>query len=95
MHRPSSAEREEAIRDFVIAFLHRRMQALHITDMDVTEDLNMIDSGLLDSMGFIEMLAAVEERFGVEVDFSARDPSSFTTVVGFTQVVARSKRAGE
>lgn len=31
-------------------------------------DINLFETGLLDSMGFIELLVALEEEFGIEIE---------------------------
>ena len=43
---------------------------------------NFFEFGILDSLGFLELVASVEERFGLEVDFSEADPVEFTHLNG-------------
>ena len=57
------------------------------------DDYCLLDSGLLDSLGFVELVAAIEEEFDVEVDFGSMDPEAFTTIGGIVQC-AVSKSAG-
>jgi acyl carrier protein len=51
---------------------------------------SLVGSGLLDSMGFMNLLVKVEDRFDVEVDLDNSEPSVFTTVDGLTEAVLRS-----
>ena len=52
-------------------------------DIDqLKENENFFEFGILDSLGFLELVASVEERFGLEVDFSEADPAEFTHLNG-------------
>ncbi len=44
------------------------------------DDLDLRDSGAIDSLGFIELVAAVEDALGIEVDFEAMDPDQITVL---------------
>jgi acyl carrier protein len=46
------------------------------------DDTDLLSTGLLDSVGFVELLAALENRIGCAIDLSDVDPAEFTTVRG-------------
>ncbi len=50
---------------------------------EVNESFSITGSGLFDSMDFMNLIVEVEEKFGVEVDFSEYEPEVFTTIGGF------------
>lgn len=50
------------------------------TQLEVDTDL--LATGLLDSVAFVELLAALEHRVGAPIDLSDVDPAEFTTVRG-------------
>lgn len=50
---------------------------------EVTDDFDIMGSGLFDSMEFLVMISEIEERFKVEVDFSDAEPESMSTIAGF------------
>lgn len=52
----------------------------------LTEEMDLIASSTLDSVGFIELLAFVEEKTGRPIDLNDVDPTHFTTVAGLCQV---------
>ena len=75
------------VRQYIVDFLQERWS----DDLAVEDDTNLIVSGLVDSIGFIELLGDVEDHFGVEVDLDQYDPAEFTTLSTFTQCVADSQ----
>jgi acyl carrier protein len=54
---------------------------------EIADDRDLIADGLLDSVGFIELLLFVERETGYKVDLSDIDPSQFTTLRGLCAVV--------
>lgn len=58
-------------------------------------DASLVGEGALDSLAFVELIAEVEEEFGVEIDFLEADAEEFTTLDGLAgQVAAALDRAG-
>lgn len=44
------------------------------------KDLNLIDSGFLDSMGIVELLTEIEDRFDIEISLEEFAIEKFDTV---------------
>lgn len=88
----SSADCE--IRSYIVARLERAAVGGGC-GAPFTDDLNLPESGLLDSYGFIQLLTDVEEAFGVEVDFGELDPQEFTTLGGLVRCLAKVRAAAE
>jgi acyl carrier protein len=55
--------------------------------LDPSTDL--IASGILDSVGFLDLLSFLEELTGCEVDLSDIDPTDFTTAGGLAAFALR------
>jgi acyl carrier protein len=69
------------IRETMKAFLNRRLRALNQDPLDgLSEDYDLLHFGVVDSLGFVELMAAIAERFGKEVDFAEIDPEKMTIV---------------
>jgi acyl carrier protein len=68
----------------------------HTPSTDGAPDLpparNLIADGLIDSLGFLNLVGALESAFAVELDFGERDPDEFTTIGGLASVVVASGR---
>lgn len=58
-----------------------RQQGAFILDGDhVEDDLNLFAAGLVDSLGFVELIGELEQRLGIEIDLGELDPAHFGTV---------------
>ncbi len=55
------------------------------------DDVNLLDEGLLDSLGLVRLFARLEERFAVEIDLDAVELRDVETVQGLAALVARSR----
>ncbi len=78
----------ESVRAFILNYLSKRAPEL---DMDVArnnDDFDILKAGIIDSMGMLEMIAAMERNFGVTVDFEQIDPEAFTILGPFCHYVA-------
>jgi acyl carrier protein len=80
------------IGDFVANLLQERWATKNTEKINIDEDLDLIQSGLLNSLEFIEFITCVEEKFNLEIDFGKYDPSEFTTFSGFVKVAAESAK---
>ncbi len=54
-----------------------------------SRDTDLIAAGLLDSLAFVELLAGLEQRFGVRVDLLALEVDELRTVEKIGRFVAR------
>lgn len=59
--------------------------------MDLTDATPLL-SGLLDSMGLMDLVAFLEDEFGVALEFADVDTTNFRTVGDIAELVSR--RAG-
>jgi acyl carrier protein len=69
------------VRIFVADFLNRKLKdrgqgPLH----DLPDDYDVLLSGVLDSLAFVEMMMAAGEHFVGEIDFENLDPEKMTLV---------------
>jgi len=75
-------DRRQRVRRFIFDHLHERAHQLGIEGLDLDGDFDFFDSGLIDSLGLVELIDAVATEFDLEVDLSELDPEGFTTVDG-------------
>jgi acyl carrier protein len=50
-------------------------------------DANLIESGVLDSMMFVDLVVFIEERFGVVAELDDLELDNFATVAGMARFV--------
>ena len=75
--------------DVVKSYLHQYFQP-QIDALGLgapTDEMNLVESGLIDSFGLMTLVQTVEEHFSVEVDLSEVDIEDFTTFAGFVRAV--------
>jgi acyl carrier protein len=82
---PTAAE----VQAFVVANLAGALAEHGIDPAAVGEDFDLLTSGVIDSFGILELIADVNERFGIEIDFEELDPEGLTIVGQFSAYVAR------
>ncbi len=44
----------------------------------ISDDLNLVQSGIYDSIGFLELIASLEDELEIEIDLSEYSPQEFT-----------------
>lgn len=79
---------QDTIRQ-VRAFLRENFM---LDDAGIADDASFMQSHILDSTGFIELITFVEERFGVQVDDREMVPENFDSLRNIAAYLAR-KRA--
>lgn len=57
---------------------------------DYADDSDLLASGALDSMGFMELLVYVESIIGKTIDLTDLDPDEFTSIRGLSQSLLNS-----
>jgi acyl carrier protein len=69
------------VRVFVTDFLNRKLKDRGQRPLsDLPDDYDVLLSGALDSLAFVEMMMAAGEHFVGEIDFESLDPEKMTVV---------------
>lgn len=79
---------ESAIRLCILEELRQPMAVLGISESDLGDDFELVKSGLLDSMRFIELLNALEQRFRFELNLGDMDIDAITMLGGLIHFVS-------
>lgn len=87
----SGAIATDDVRRFVVEYLSERARRFGVTDLTPEEETHLLEIGVMDSIGFIELVLATEERFGVTLDLDREDPAVFMTLGGFIKTVAAAR----
>ncbi len=74
------------IKEFIARRAGRDAQAF-------ADDVDLFGEGLLDSLGLLELISAIEQRFGVVLDLSNIDFEQFFRVDDFASLVGTSPDA--
>ena len=55
------------------------------TGTAVTPELDLLEAGVLDSLGFVELIAFIEEATGLQLDLLDIEPEEFATIQGLSR----------
>jgi acyl carrier protein len=80
--------------NLIIQWVREHTLSDGFNDPHITEDTDLMASGLLDSFGFIDLLLFVESQTGLKVDLTDVDPSEFTVVKGLCNIALGSCHNG-
>ena len=79
---------EDQLRQFILAHVASLAKEKGIALPSMSDEVNLLDMGVLDSLGFIELLLLLQERFGIELQLAELDPAEFSTLKGMVAVAA-------
>jgi acyl carrier protein len=68
-------------------WIRQNQEQVHMVPVDITESTDLIASGVLDSMGFIDLMLFLETVTGDKIDLSEADPAEFTTINGLCKSI--------
>lgn len=85
----------DQVRALILSRLQASILATGLRPEEVNDDLDMLTEGLIDSMGIVELITAIEHDFGVTIDFAELDPESLTIIGPFCRYVAKKSRDTE
>ncbi len=81
--------RDEMV-SILVGYLERKKP---IHDLDAVQELDYMQAGYVDSLGFMKFLLYVEEQFGVEFEDDEIASGAFRTISGLVGLIEK-KRGG-
>ena len=63
----------------------RRLVAERVDEASLDDSASFLEKTNLDSLGVVELLAAIEEEFSINIDFVMVDPESLLSITGLTR----------
>jgi acyl carrier protein len=84
-----SAVTPEDVRRFLVEYLKVRLKTNgRGTFEDLSEDCDLLLGGMIDSLGLLELVGAIQKFTGTEIDFEPLDPEQLTIVGPLCRFVA-------
>ena len=81
---------DHSMRDLLAERLAKRLDRLGLRPSDLTDDLDLVRSGVLDSLGFVDLIADLETATGERIDLErALEHRNATTVAGIMAIFDR------
>lgn len=73
----------------VIQWVREHKQRGVADDFAITTDTDLLESGLLDSLGFVDLIVFINSQDGCQMDLSDADPKEFAMVGGICRIALR------
>ncbi|HET6243536.1 MAG: acyl carrier protein [Bacteroidetes bacterium] len=81
---------EKEITTFILEQLDKRLIRIGMQRKEITPNFDLVKSGLLDSMSFVDLVVEIEKKFNTEIDFElAFQNADFTTISGLIQTIEK------
>jgi acyl carrier protein len=74
---------------FILGRIDDPLRAKGLAPADVPDSFDLLLEGVIDSFGIVEMIGALEERYGLEFDFDELAPDDLTRIGPLSSYVAR------
>jgi acyl carrier protein len=68
------------VRAALADFLNSQSRGGSIDPESLTDDYDLLLSGLIDYLGLLNLMARLQQQFGERIDFDALDPEQMTVV---------------
>jgi len=80
---------ENALVDLVIGWVKENRLLDGASDTEISANTNLLESGLLDSFAFVDLILFLENCTGEKVDLMEVNPEEFTVVRGLCRLALR------
>jgi acyl carrier protein len=78
------------VKEYIKSLLKEKLLLFDIAEDELKDGFDLVKSGLLDSMAFIDLVARLEEEFNVEIDFEeAAESEEFTRLGGLLNLISK------
>jgi acyl carrier protein len=85
---------EEALIAHVIDWIREHRQPGLSDDIEISPDTDLVGSGVLDSLGIVDLVLFVERQHGCKVDLVDADPNEFSVVKGLCRIALSQNHVG-
>lgn len=79
---------DDAVREAILRHVTGALEGHGFDPQQIDDDFNLLESGVVDSFGVLELITAMEEQFGVSLDLEDVEPVNLTTVGPLARLIA-------
>ena len=77
------------VQKFILGRIDDPLRAKGLEAADVPSSFDLLLEGVIDSFGIVELISALEERYGLEFDLDELAPDDLTRIGPLSSYVAR------
>ena len=78
----------QQIRAFIFSQFETEFTRRELTLADLNADFDLLTQGIVDSLGVLDLVSALEDAFGIQIDLAELDAESLTLVGPLSDHVA-------
>ena len=79
---------KQEVKEYILEAIREKLMLFNVKATEVNDGFDLVKSGLLDSMAFVDLVADIEEEFNIEIDFEKiADESAFTSMGGLVKII--------
>ncbi len=79
---------KEEVREYILGLLQGKLTIFDISESELKDGFDLVKSGLLDSMAFVDLVAEIEEKYDIEIDFEkVADNPDFTSMGSLIDII--------
>ena len=78
----------EQIRDFILMHYGPQLARSNVRLDAITDEFDLLTEGIIDSLGVIEMISAIEAQFRIEVDLEGLEAEELTVLGPLSRYIA-------
>lgn len=83
------------VSGYLMQLISDKLRLFDVKAHEVDDHFDLVRSGLLDSMSFIDLVASLEDKFNVEIDFEKMaEDDAFTNIGRLTEIINDARNAG-
>jgi len=83
------------VRSFLVDLYRDRLAAAGYAPEALGDDFDFLGTGIIDSLGVLELISAVEEEFKVTIDLADLDAEKLTLIGPLSEHIGRTALAAE
>lgn len=81
------SDETEKIRGFILA-------NFYVADGQVADDASLLEQGIVDSTGVLELIGFLEKEFGIDVEDEEMVPNNLDSIVNINAYLTRKRPRG-
>ena len=70
----------EQVRAFILDRFRSQLEAKGLSPSTISDNFDLLTEGVVDSMGVVELINALEQHWNIQLDLEALEPESLTIV---------------
>lgn len=83
---------EKELTDLLVNWVRANHVNHRGSKLSIDSETNLLESGLLDSLGFVDLVLYLEGQCGIKIDLTDAAPEEFTVVKGLCQIALKGGR---